>query len=187
MALELLGGRILSPYFGNSIYVWGSIITVFMMALSFGYLLGGRWSLRDPSLRRLALLFVASSALLALVASLADPIMQGMFSLQLDPRYGALSSALLLFLPASVVMGMVSPYCVRLCVTTANESGKTAGALYFVSTMGSAIGTIMTSFYFVVWMEVNQILYAIALAMLAGGIVAFTRPPLARKSLAATE
>ena len=187
MALELLGGRILSPYFGNSIYVWGSIITVFMLALAFGYLLGGRWSLRDPSLRRLAVLFIVSSALLALVASLADPIMQGVFSLQLDPRYGALSSALLLFLPASVVMGMVSPYCVRLSATTTNESGKTAGALYFVSTMGSAIGTIMTSFYFVVWMEVNQILYAIALAMLAGGIVAFTRPPLGRKSLAATE
>ena len=49
------------------------------------------------------------------------------------------------------------------------------------------IGTIMTSFYFVVWMEVNQILYAIAVAMLAGAILAFTRAPLARKSLAAKQ
>jgi len=62
MAIELLSGRILAPDFGNSIYVWGGVITVFMLALSVGYLLGGRWSLRDPSLRRLALLLVISAA-----------------------------------------------------------------------------------------------------------------------------
>ena len=44
MALELLGGRLLAPYFGSSIYVWGAIITVFMLALSVGYLAGGYWS-----------------------------------------------------------------------------------------------------------------------------------------------
>lgn len=48
MAIELLGGRLLAPFFGSSIYVWGAIITVFMLALSIGYLLGGRWSLRSP-------------------------------------------------------------------------------------------------------------------------------------------
>ena len=50
MAIELLGGRILAPYFGSSIYVWGSIITVFMLSLSIGYLLGGRLSLHNPNL-----------------------------------------------------------------------------------------------------------------------------------------
>lgn len=179
MSLELLGGRILSPYFGNSIFVWGSIITVFMLALSFGYLLGGRWSLSEPSLRRLSILFGAASVLIALVAMISDPVMQGIFSLRFDPRYGALSAAFVLFLPASIIMGMVSPYCVRLSVTSTNESGNTAGMLYFVSTLGSALGTIVTSFYLVAWLEVNQIIYAIALAMLAGSIIAFTRAPLA--------
>ena len=42
MAVELLGGRLLAPTFGSSIYVWGAIITVFMLALSLGYLAGGR-------------------------------------------------------------------------------------------------------------------------------------------------
>ena len=52
MAIELLGGRLLAPYFGSSIYVWGAIITVFMLALSLGYLWGGYASLRAPSLAR---------------------------------------------------------------------------------------------------------------------------------------
>lgn len=181
MSLELLGGRILSPYFGNSIFVWGSIITVFMLALSLGYLLGGRWSLTTPSLRRLSILFGSASVLIALVAIIAEPIMQGVFNLKFDPRYGALTASFILFLPASIIMGMVSPYCVRLLVTSTTESGQTAGVLYFVSTLGSALGTIMTSFYFVLWLEVNQIIYSIALAMLAGAIIAFTRAPLAGK------
>ena len=62
MAIELLGGRLLAPYFGSSVYVWGAIITVFMLALSLGYLAGGAWSVRSPSLRRLgALLLLAAS------------------------------------------------------------------------------------------------------------------------------
>ena len=57
MSLELLGGRLLAPYFGSSIYVWGSVITVFMLALSVGYLTGGKLSLFNPSLKRFSLIF----------------------------------------------------------------------------------------------------------------------------------
>ena len=56
MSLELLGGRLLAPYFGSSIYVWGSVITVFMLALSAGYLTGGWLSLFNPSLKRFSLM-----------------------------------------------------------------------------------------------------------------------------------
>ena len=64
MSMELLGGRILAPYFGSGVYVWGSIITVFMLSLSLGYLLGGRLSVRDPSLNRFAAIFVLGAVLL---------------------------------------------------------------------------------------------------------------------------
>ena len=61
MAIELLGGRLLAPNFGSSIYVWGAIISVFMLALSLGYLAGGRWSLHQPSMARLSLLLGAAA------------------------------------------------------------------------------------------------------------------------------
>ena len=60
MAIELLSGRILAPTFGNSIYVWGAVITVFMLALATGYLAGGHWSTFSPSLRRLGALLIAA-------------------------------------------------------------------------------------------------------------------------------
>src|SRR5580658_10481434 len=75
MGIELLGGRVLAPYFGSSIYVWGAIITVFMLALSLGYLLGGRASLTSPSLRRLGIILVAAAVTTLPVLALADPLL----------------------------------------------------------------------------------------------------------------
>ena len=177
MSLELLGGRILAPFFGNSIYVWGSIITVFMLPLSGGYLLGGRWSLHTPSVRRLAILFASSAILIAIVVSIATPTMRFFADTIGDARYGALLASLVMFLPPSVIMGMVSPYCVRLGNPTSESSGNVAGTLYFISTLGSALGTIMTSFYFVVWFPIDTILFGIAIVMFCGAFLAYTSAP----------
>jgi len=61
MALELLGGRALGPYFGSGIYVWGAIITLFMLSLSIGYLIGGIWSTKNPSILRLCIILLAAT------------------------------------------------------------------------------------------------------------------------------
>lgn len=177
MAFQLVGGRILSPYFGSSIYVWGSIIAVFMIALAVGYLLGGRWSLVKPTLFKLGALFWISAALLGVVPTIAEPVLSWVFSLSLDPRYGALAACFILFLPASIVMGMVSPYCVRLTVQTTQTSGNTSGVLSFVHTIGSALGTLLTSFYLVALLEVQQTLYATAIVLVAGALLT-VKPPL---------
>ena len=66
-------------------------------------------------------------------------------------------------MPPTIILGMISPYAVRLLVKATEESGRVAGTLYFVSTFGSALGTLGTSFYFVLWFELNTIV-----AMLAG-------------------
>ncbi|MFO1419846.1 MAG: fused MFS/spermidine synthase [Candidatus Competibacteraceae bacterium] len=158
MAIELLSGRILAPNFGNSIYVWGGVITVFMLALSVGYLLGGRWSLYDPTLRRLALILMVGASTTIPVILLGDSVLDGVFDLIQDPRYGSLISATLLFFVPTTIAGMVSPYAVRLLVNESQRSGQLAGLLYFFSTFGSAVGTILTSFYLVLYFEIDQIL-----------------------------
>lgn len=89
-----------------------------------------------------------------------------------DPRYGSLvASALLFFLPIAM-LGMIAPYSVRLLVESSHHSGQVAGMLYFVSTLGSALGTLMTSFYFVLWFEVNQILLTMAATLILAGLSA---------------
>lgn len=172
MAIELLSGRILAPNFGNSIYVWGGIITVFMLALAVGYLLGGRWSLHDPSLRRLASLLLAGAIAVIPVIFLADPLLDWLFDQIQDPRYGSLASVTLLFFIPTTIAGMVSPYAVRLLVRESAQSGHFAGLLYFVSTFGSAAGTILTSFYFVLYFEIDQILAGLVGVSLLLGLLA---------------
>ena len=173
MAVELLGGRLLAPYFGSSIYVWGAIITIFMLALSFGYLAGGRWSLIRPSLRRLALILMAAAAFTVPLTLGADVMLEWLSARVSDPRMGSLLGAAALFFLPTAVSGMVSPYAVRLLVADRNRSGDHAGKLYFVSTFGSAAGTLATSFFLVLYFEVNQILWAMMAVSLLTGFVAF--------------
>ena len=173
MAGEVLGGRILSPYFGSSIHVWGSIITVFMLSLSLGYLLGGRLSLANANLARYGWFFVTAGAALVPTILLSDAMMDAVFLRVEDPRYGSLLASAMLFFVPTAVLGMISPYSVRLLVENMNHSGQIAGRLYFVSTLGSAIGTLATSFYLVLYFEVNQILQTMVVSLLLAGSAAF--------------
>ena len=180
MAIELLGGRLLSPNFGSSIYVWGAIITVFMLALSLGYLAGGHWSKQSPSLARLSgLLGIAALTALPVLPLAGEPLERLAIAIP-DPRFGALTAAAVLFFIPTFVSGMVSPYCVRLIIDGDGTSGHRAGQLYFVSTFGSAAGPILTSFYLVLWFEVNAILLcmtALSIVLSLLGLVAGrTRP-----------
>ncbi|MEO8308978.1 MAG: fused MFS/spermidine synthase [Pseudomonadota bacterium] len=173
MGVELLGGRLLAPNFGSSIYVWGALIAIFMLALSLGYLAGGRFSLHQPSLAKLAILLAAAAVTTLPVLPLSGITLENLAIAIPDPRFGSLAAAALLFFVPTFFSGMVSPYCVRLLVEDERSSGRRAGQLYFVSTFGSAAGTILTSFYLVLWLEVNVILLSLVaistvLAALAG-------------------
>ena len=152
--------------------MWGSIITVFMLSLSLGYLLGGRWSLHAPSLAKFGGIFVAAAVILFPTVHLAEPAMAFTFERLEDPRYGSLVASLALFVAPTVVLGAISPYSVRLLVREREESGKVAGTLYFVSTLGSALGTLATSFYFVLWFEIDSIILGLSAALLTFGAIA---------------
>ncbi|MCC6171874.1 MAG: fused MFS/spermidine synthase [Gammaproteobacteria bacterium] len=167
MSVELLSGRILAPHFGNSIYVWGGVITVFMLALSLGYLAGGQFSVRSPSLRRLAGLQLLAAATLAPVLAMQDAVLGWLFARLEDPRAGSIAACTLLFFVPTFVSGMVSPYAVRLLVAEARTSGRLSGLLFFFSTFGSAAGTLLTSFWLVLVLEIDQIL----LALIGGSVL----------------
>jgi hypothetical protein len=176
MGVELLGGRLLAPFFGSSIYVWGAIITVFMLALSLGYLAGGRASLSSPSLKRLAVILLAAAVATVPVLLWGDALLEHLSEVLPDPRFGSLCGAAILFFLPTFVSGMVSPYAVRLLVADKASAGHHAGKLYFVSTFGSAAGTILTSFYLVLYLEVNQIILLMLSVSVAVGLLALLVP-----------
>ncbi|QOL27211.1 fused MFS/spermidine synthase [Thalassotalea sp. LPB0316] len=179
MGIELLGGRILAPYFGSSVHIWGSIITVFLLSLSLGYLLGGKLSMHQPNLKKYGLLFLFSGITVTPVALFATPILEMIFIQIEDARYGSLVASIALFFIPTVILGMISPYSIRLLIDDKEKSGQVAGILYFVSTIGSALGTLMTSFYLVLWFEVNTIIlfYCSLLAVLGLCSIALAHYP----------
>ena len=173
MGVELVGGRLLAPNFGSSVSVWGALIPTFMLALSLGYLAGGRYSLHKPSMPKLGMLLGAAALTALPVLPLSGVALEDLAIAIPDPRFGPLAAATLLFFVPTFFSGMVSPYCVRLLVDSEETSGRRAGQLYFVSTFGSAGGTILTSFYLVLWLEGNTIIISliaisVVLAVLAG-------------------
>lgn len=170
MALELLGGRALGPYFGSGIYVWGALITLFMLSLSIGYLIGGSLSTGKPTLQKLsAMLLLAVLAALPCVLA-ATPILEFIFDHVPDPRYGALCASMALFFLPITVLGAVSPYAVRLLVDSLGTSGQVAGKVFFVSTLGSTLGTLLTSFYLVLLFELDQIMVGMMLISVVVGL-----------------
>ncbi|HEA16159.1 MAG: fused MFS/spermidine synthase [Pseudoalteromonas prydzensis] len=181
MGIELLGGRILAPFFGSSVHIWGSIITVFMLSLSFGYLLGGKLSIKRPSLTKYGLIFLLASVMVVPIALFAEPIMAFIFTHIEDSRYGSLLASTALFFIPTIILGMISPYSVRLLVTDSEHSGQVAGGLYFVSTLGSALGTIITSFYMVLAFDVNTIILGFATTLGFLGLLAIAVNQLTNK------
>lgn len=166
MALEMLGSRILAPYFGSSIFVWGSLISVFLAALSVGYLLGGTYADRRPKLSSLAGVLAIAGAITAMLPWYYGAINEMIANADLGPRFGPLLAATLLFLVPSIFMGMVSPLAIRLQVTQLETVGNTAGTLYAVSTLGSIVGTLGTSFFLIAWLRVSLIVHLLGLTLL---------------------
>jgi len=171
MCIELLAGRILAPFFGSSVHIWGSIITVFMLSLALGYLFGGKLSTRSASLTRYGAIFIIAGLTLLPIVTSSTWLMESIFLAVEDSRYGSLLASTALFFIPTIILGMLSPYSVRLLVRNSNESGQVAGKLYFVSTLGSALGTIITSFYLVLWFDINTIVVSISLLLSLLGFI----------------
>lgn len=149
MSVEILGGRILAPSFGSDVFTWGSLISTFLVALSIGYLMGGQLSRTEPRLWVLAALVLVSGALVLGIARIKDGVCDSVFAMNLGERLGPLVASIALFGLPAVVLGMISPYCVRLYATRIESVGATSGFLYAVSTIGSTLGTLVTSFFLI--------------------------------------
>jgi spermidine synthase len=170
MALELLGSRLLAPVFGNSIFVWGSLIGVVLAALSSGYYFGGRLADRQPNLQTLSGVIFAAAILIVALPALTPPVLDVIVKLNLGERYSPLIATTCLLAPPSLLLGMVSPFAIRLAARTVKKIGGAAGDLYAISTLGSIVGTFVTVFVLIPEFGVNKIILAIGVALL---IIAF--------------
>ena len=166
LALEIVASRIIAPFFGNSIYVWGSLIGIFLAALTLGYFLGGVTADRWPSMTVLAACVFLAGALVVPIPVVAPRLLEAIILRDPGPRMSPLLGSLALFFLPGVIMGMVSPCAVRLRARTVATIGNVAGALYALSTLGSIAGTLLASFVLIAVMQVSQIVYVLGASLL---------------------
>jgi spermidine synthase len=164
MILELLGTRIIGPFYGVSLYVWSSLIAVTLIALALGYFLGGYLSDRLPGIR-LSHVILFSALGTMLIPFLSGPVLRLTDSLGL--RAGAFTSALLLFTSPLTALAMVGPYVIKHATRDLSGVGTVAGSVYAVSTIGSVAGTLLLGFYLLPLFGTRAILLSLSLLLTA--------------------
>ena len=170
MALEIMGGRVLYPVFGSSIDVWAAIISVFILSLSVGYVIGGRIADRARSNAALGWLILASGAFYCLIPAFDLRVMEGLGESVHQARWGVLLAAAILFLVPSLLLGAVSPILVKLVFVNAEHVGRTTGTLYAVGSVGNVLGILVSDFVLMEHVDLRTNLYVMGLVLGALGV-----------------
>jgi spermidine synthase len=147
LATEISASRLLAPYFGSSTIVWANLIGIVLASLALGYWLGGRIADRRPVPSLLGFIVLVSAVLVAAIPFVAEPFLdltvEGLDEASVGAVVGSFVAVLLLCAPPVVLLGMVSPFAIRLAVSSIETAGAVAGRLYALSTAGSLLGTFL--------------------------------------------
>jgi spermidine synthase len=194
LGAEIAGVRLLAPYFGASTIVWANTIGVVLVALAVGYWLGGRAADRRPQLEPLCWVALGAAALLGLVPFVAHPLLdagvKALDALSAGAFVGSLLAVLVLIALPVMLLGMVSPWALRLAVESVEEAGTVAGRLYALSTAGSLVGTLLSALVLIPGIGTRRtfLAFAVCLAAVAAAGVRSRRAvgvPVALAALAA--
>ncbi|HKR73411.1 MAG TPA: fused MFS/spermidine synthase [Candidatus Nitrosocosmicus sp.] len=176
MSLEFSVSRLLIPIFGSTIYTWGSLIGVVLVGLSGGYHLGGRLADKNPNFEKfcsilfsagLYILFIPiiSSIIIDITTSITNTIVDSNLNSYASNLNSLIATFILIIIP-TLLLGMISPYAVKLATKSLDRLGNTSGNLYSVSTIGSIAGTFITVFLLIPFVQINHVLYGLGILLL---------------------
>lgn len=163
MACELLGAKMIAPYYGNSLYVWTSVLATTLGGLTTGYFLGGVISEKFPNDKTLKIILLVSTIFFGLMPLTSAGIMERTMSMTVQT--GSLISCMLFIFPQLVCFGMVSPMLIRLISEEVKTTGHTAGTVYGISTVGGIILTFLIGFYLIPQWGLKASVYSTAISL----------------------
>ena len=175
LATEISASRLLAPYFGSSTVVWANIIGLILVYLSLGYWLGGKVADRKPEPRLLGWIVLVAALVIAALPFIARPVLdvtvQGLDTISVGAIVGSFFAALLLFAVPVTLLGMYSPFAIRLLMRSPHRSGVVSGTVYGISTAGSIVGTLGTTFYLIPLIGSRAITISLGVAGVVAGLV----------------
>ena len=153
LGVEFGASRLLAPYFGTSLYVWGVLIGLILVYLSAGYVIGGRLADRHPRGEVLYQITAWAGLWIGIIPLVSYPILllsqQGFKEISVGLVLGTLLAVVVLFAAPVILLGCVSPFAIRLLLRDVETGGNTAGRVYALSTAGSILGTFLPVFWFI--------------------------------------
>jgi spermidine synthase len=171
MSFEMLGSRYLNPYFGSGIYTWASLISTVLAALCLGYFIGGHAADRYPSAATLGATVLIGATYILVLPLFSEWMMETVLEGFDDVRAGSLAAAfVILFFPVTF-LGMYSPFGIRLLLQSAQTSGRVSGTVYGISTLGSIIGTLGTTFILIPTIGTRAITFTLGVAGVLSGLL----------------
>jgi len=146
LIIEITATRILAPYFGNTLFTISSIIGIVLGALSLGYYLGGVLADKYPKFSIFFFLIFIAGIFSLLIQVFSKTILPAI-GYSLDMKLGPPIVSLILFLIPSLILGMMSPFAIKLKTLELKEVGKVSGKVFFWSTLGSIFGSFLAGFF----------------------------------------
>ncbi len=147
LAIEFSASRLLGSVFGTSNLVWASIIGLILIFLTVGYFIGGWWADRSPRPKTFYSILVWGAFLSGLIPFIARPVLRmaadAFDELQVGVLAGSFITVLILFSIPITLLGVVSPFAIRLALRDSREAGQVSGQIYATSTLGSFVGTFL--------------------------------------------
>lgn len=173
LAIEFLGTRILGPFYGVSLLLWSALIAVTLAALAVGYLFGGRMADRGATYPRLGAFVAAAGVWLLFIPWTGTPLLGAME--HLGPRPALFLAAIVLFFVPLMLLGMVSPYAVKLKISSLDEVGRSVGNVYAVSSAATAAAAILTGFFLIPSFGVYRVMTAVGIILIATALPGLLR------------
>lgn len=169
MILELVASRLLSPYFGNSNFVWTAIIGIILLAGSIGNVVGGKLASKKDSRYKMALLLLSASVYIAVTPLIDAPVFESIKNTHMGVQFSSVVSSIFFFLIPSAIMGIITPVIMKERIGDGKEKGKESGRITAIIAIGSLIGTFLGGFWLIPALGTKTIF-----ALLAVSIVPLT-------------
>lgn len=170
LAAEFGASRLLGNVFGTSNVVWAVIIGLILIYLTAGYFIGGKWADRSPHPKTMYAILAWAAFTLGIVPFVASPVLRAAAdafdNLQVGILAGAFAGVLVLFTVPITLLGMISPFAIRISMDDASHAGNVAGTVYGISTIGSFIGTFLPTLLLIPTIGTTRTLLVFSLALL---------------------
>lgn len=171
MVVELVAGRLIARYVGQSLYTWTAIIGVVLAGVAVGNCAGGLIADRWAPRRALATLFLLSAAGCLGVPGLNYLV--GHWPELWERTWPAriLLHVLLTFLLPALLLGTISPVAARMALEAQAHRGRAVGDVYAWGSVGAIAGTFLAGFVLIPAFGVTAIVWGVSGVLAAAGLL----------------